>query len=69
MERCLIFSSLPGFTVGLAVVRGLGHFGISEVATFMVAMPACIVLWFYSVGSLLDRWRYKRRTRIAASGS
>lgn len=67
MERCLVFSALPAFVVGRAVVRCLGHLGVSEVATFMVTMPLCIGLWFYLVGWLLDRRRYKRRARIVAT--
>lgn len=67
MQRALVFSALPAFIVGFVVVRGFGHLGVSEVATFMVAMPLCIALWFYSVGWLLDRWRYKRRARILAT--
>ena len=63
MDKGLVFSALPAFLVGLAIVRGLAHLGVSEVATFMVAMPLCIALWFYSVGWLFDRRRYKRRIR------
>ena len=60
MQRALVLSALPAFIIGLAIVRGLGHLGVSEVATFMVVMPLCMGIWFYSVGWLLDRWRYKR---------
>ena len=69
MQRALVLSALPAFIIGLAIVRGFGHLGVSEVATFMVVMPLCMGIWFYSVGWLLDRWRYKRRARIVATSS
>jgi hypothetical protein len=68
-QRALVLSALPAFIIGLAIVRGLGHLGVSEVATFMVVMPLCMGIWFYSVGWLLDRRRYKRRARIVATSS
>ena len=57
MERALVFSALPAFVVGMAFVHGLGRLGVNEVASFMLTIPVCIALWFYSVGWLLDRWR------------
>ena len=69
MQRALVLSALPAFVIGLGIVRGLGHLGVSEVTTFMVVMPLCMGIWFYSVGWLLDRRRYKRRSRIVATSS
>jgi len=68
MEKALVLTAIPAFLVGL-VVRAVARLGVSEVRTFMAAMPMCITLWFYSIGWLLDRWRYKRRARLAASSS
>jgi hypothetical protein len=69
MEKALVLTAIPAFLVGLAIVRGFARFGISEVTTFMAAMPVCITLWFYSVGWLLDRWRYRRRVRLESNQS
>jgi len=67
MEKALVLTAIPAFLVGLAIVRGFARFGISEVTTFMAAMPVCITLWFYSVGWMLDRWRYKGRVRLGGN--
>lgn len=53
IERALVLSAIPAFLVDLVIVRGLAHLGVSEVLTFMVTMPICIMLWFYSVGYLI----------------
>jgi len=34
--------------------------GISEVLSFMLLMPVLILVWYYFIGWLLDRWSYKR---------
>jgi hypothetical protein len=67
--KALVVSAIPAFLLDFAIVRGLAHLGVSEVTTFMVTTPVCITFWFYSVGRLLDRWGYKRRTRLAARSS
>ena len=60
METALTLSAFPAFLLTIAVVRGLAHLGISELLSFMITMPILILVWFYAVGWLLDRWRYKR---------
>ena len=69
IERALTLSALPAFLLALAVVRGLAHFGISEWLSFMIAMPLLTIAWFYAVGWLLDRWRYKRFLRRSSAHS
>ena len=69
MQKALVFTAIPAFLVGLAIVRGFARLGVSEVTTFMSTMPLCITLWFYSVGWLFDRWTYKRRVRRETSFS
>jgi len=69
MERALVFSAFPAFLIGMAVVHGLGRLGVNEVASFMLTIPVCTALWFYSVGWLLDRWRYKRLRRVVQGSS
>ena len=53
----------------MAIVHGLGRLGVSEIASFMLTIPVFIALWFYSVGWLLDRWRYKRVGRVVQGSS
>ncbi|HTM36142.1 MAG TPA: hypothetical protein VL156_05315 [Terriglobales bacterium] len=53
-------SALPAFVAAIAVARGLARVGVSELLSFMVAMPVLTVAWFYVVGWILDRWWYRR---------
>jgi hypothetical protein len=55
-----MLSAFPAFVFGGVIVRSLGRLGISEVSSFMVLMPLLISAWFYFVGWLVDRWRFKR---------
>jgi hypothetical protein len=65
--KSLMLSAFPAFVLGAVVVHGLGRLGISEVSSFMVLMPLLISAWFYFVGWLVDRWRFKRSERISAT--
>jgi hypothetical protein len=65
--KSLMLSAFPAFVFGAAVVHGLGRLGISEVSSFMVLMPLLIFAWFYFVGWLVDRSRFKRSRRIYAT--
>lgn len=60
LARVLILSGAPAFLVGVGFVHMLARFGISEVVSFMVAMPILLASWFYLVGWRLDRWRARR---------
>jgi hypothetical protein len=60
VAKSLMLSAFPVFMFGLLIVRGLGRFGISEVTSFMVLMPLLVFAWYYLVGWLIDRWKYKR---------
>jgi hypothetical protein len=61
-----MLSALPAFVIGLFITFGLGRFGISEVLSYMISMPLLISAWFYFVGWLVDRWRFKRSRLTAA---
>jgi len=67
MERALVISALPAIVCSLTLVRGLARLGVSEPSSFMVSMPVFISAWFYAVGWIADRWRYKRSVRSAAA--
>ena len=60
VERILVVSAFPAFVVGAAIVGGLARLGISKLSTFTVSIPVLIFAWFYFVGWVIDRWRYKR---------
>jgi hypothetical protein len=59
-ETLLVFSALPAYVLTSGIVITLGRFGISEVLTFMIAMPLLTVAWFYFVGWLLNRRRHRQ---------
>jgi len=65
-DRILVFSSLPAFLAGCAVVFAFGRAGIDEVLTFMVVMPMLLFTWFHLAGRLIDRWGSKRRQARSA---
>jgi hypothetical protein len=60
LEQTLILTAFPAFLIALTIVHGLAHFDVNEFLSFMLTMPALTIAWFYILGSLLDRWRYKR---------
>ena len=62
-EKSLMFTSIPAFIVGFILVGGLSRLGISQVLSFMLAMPPLIAGWLCFVGWVIDRWRHKRRVR------
>jgi hypothetical protein len=58
--RLLLLTALPAFLIGMLLVNGLGKLGCSQLLSFMVLLPLLIWAWFYFLGWLLDRSRYKR---------
>ena len=60
LAKCLILSAVPGFLLGAGIVHSLSRLGVSEVTSFMISMPLLILVWFYFVGWLFDRWNRKR---------
>lgn len=66
-DRVLVFSSLPAFLGGCALVFAFGRMGIDEVLTFMVVMPMLLFTWFHLAGRLIDHWWRKRRQARSAA--
>ena len=60
VERLFVLFALPAFVISLFITFGMGRFGISEVLSYMISMPLLISAWFFFVGWLIDRWRFKR---------
>jgi hypothetical protein len=67
LEKALVLSALPAFLLGMAGVFGLSRLGVNQLTSFMCIMPVLILLWFYGVGWLLDRWRHKRFLRQSSA--
>lgn len=60
-EKLFMLFALPAFLVSTLIVFGLGgKFGVNEVLSFMVTMTLFTFIWFYFVGWLIDRWRFRR---------
>ena len=57
-------SGLPAFLASAVVFRGLSHFGVSQVLSFMISTPILLFAWYYFLGWLVDRWRGRRNRRI-----
>jgi hypothetical protein len=51
----------------MAAGAWFAHFGISELTTFMIAMPPLLAGWYFIVGWFLDwlgyRWRRRRQSQ------
>jgi len=58
-EMALTLTAFPALQLAIAIAGGLALLGISELLSFMCAMPLLTFAWFYAVGWLLDRWRYQ----------
>ena len=56
----LILSGLPAFAVGKIIVGGLGRLGINQIWSFLISMPLLLFTWYYFLGWLVDRWKFKR---------
>jgi len=65
--KIFIICAFPAFLTGKVVVRGLGRIGISEVKTFMFAMPPLIFAWYYFVAWAFSQvatyWRARYSTQ------
>ena len=63
LEKLFDFSALPTLAVEIVILEGSRRLGVNQVWTFMVSMPLLVFAWFYFLGRLIDRWRYKRSQR------
>jgi hypothetical protein len=59
LERILGFCALPALFIGLFITTVLGEYGMNQILGYMISMPLLIFGWFYFVGWLVDRWRFK----------
>lgn len=64
--QTFIFSALPAFLFGGVLASAFGHFGISQVITFMAVLPPLIVAWYYFLGWIIDRLIDRVRRRVHA---
>lgn len=69
-EKLLILTAFPAFIATALPMLVTTKLGISQIPVFFTSMPVFIFAWFYLVGWLIDRRRYKRvlkKTTGAAS--
>jgi len=60
LTELLMLSGLPAFLVGAVILSGFGHLGINQIWTFMISMPLLLSAWYFFLGWLIDRWKFKR---------
>ena len=60
IQTTLVIAALPAFIVGAWIVNALARIGTSEVISFLTAMPLLIGGWFYCLGWLIDRRRWRK---------
>ncbi len=60
LTMLLMLSGLPASVICAILVCALGHLGISEIWSFMISMPLLFLSWFYFLGRLIDRRKFKR---------
>jgi len=56
----LTLSGLPAFVAAKIIVAGLGRLGINQIWSFMMLMPLLLSAWYFFLGWLVDRWKFKR---------
>ena len=64
-QKILILSAIPAFLVEIAFLNAAAKLGISQIPVFFISMPISIFAWFYFIGWLFDRRRYKRTLKSA----
>lgn len=69
LTKAVMLSGFPAFLLGRAVVSGLGSLGVNQIWSFMISMPLLLFSWYYFVGWLLDRFRFKWRRKSMLPGS
>ena len=62
----LMVTAFPVFYAGIYLARFVGYLEVSEVTTFMSAMPLLLLSWYYLLGWWIDR-RQARRHRLSAT--
>jgi hypothetical protein len=56
----LMLSGLPAFVCSKMIVTGLGPLGVNQIWSFMISLPPVLSAWYFFLGWLVDRWRFKR---------
>lgn len=57
------WSAFPVFLLSGLLISGLGRLGISHVWTFFIVMPPALSAWYYFLGWLIDRRRWRRQLK------
>jgi hypothetical protein len=59
----LIFTGLPGLLAGASIVALLSWMGVNQIWSFFVSMPVFLTAWYYLLGWLLDRRRWRKQLK------
>lgn len=64
LARTLMISGFPAFILGALIVEVFGKLGVSQLTTFLIAVPLLIFAWYYFVASMFGYLLKRRRTRL-----
>jgi hypothetical protein len=67
LPALLALTAIPVFLIDWPIRSSLGHFGVSELTTFMWSMPILLALWYYIVGRWFDNRRNRKSQRYPKS--
>ena len=67
LDGSLLVTAFPAFIFGRLFVGLLGTMGVNELTSFMLLMPPLLLIWYYFIGRLLDRWLLQRSKRSVSS--
>lgn len=60
LQKTLVLSAIPAFLIEALVLSGSAKLGMNQIPVFFISMPIFLFAWFYFLGWLIDRRRYKR---------
>ena len=67
LQTVFLWTALPAFVVTAGVLHVADKFAINQVPVFLALLPVSVAAWFYMIGWLIDRWRFRRRLRAQAA--
>lgn len=63
----VLLIAFPAFVLGRLIVGLLGTEGINQLTSFMLLMPVLLLIWFWFVGWVFDRWIHRRSKRSVST--
>jgi hypothetical protein len=62
-QTVLVLTSLPAFLVAVLPAQLLVSLGLSQVSAFFITVPPLVIVWYYLLGWLLDRRRWRKQLK------